>query len=254
MKKTSKTTCGCACGCSQSSLTSPADAVMALCVMAMASDGKLEGTCITTIRVSDNQAPAITCPGPQEYNAPPGACEALITPDIPVIKDNCTFDENQLNWTILHKGATVSRGTGFVPATLFKTGKSAINYSISNFPSIVCSQEITLIDNGCIDEDAAGALFIPEGFSPNDDGWHDYFKINGLGNYPNARIAIYTRQGLKIYEKENYGNRQIWPSEKDAWWDGRHSSQDVKVSKGNYIYILELGNNKVYKGTVMVLY
>lgn len=40
MKKTSKT-CGCACGCSQSSLTSPADAVMALCVMAMASDGKL---------------------------------------------------------------------------------------------------------------------------------------------------------------------------------------------------------------------
>ncbi|HOI41708.1 MAG TPA: tellurite resistance TerB family protein [Elusimicrobiales bacterium] len=41
MKKTSKTTCGCACGCSQSSLTSPADAIMALCVMAMASDGKL---------------------------------------------------------------------------------------------------------------------------------------------------------------------------------------------------------------------
>ncbi|MDQ7773971.1 MAG: tellurite resistance TerB family protein [Elusimicrobiales bacterium] len=44
MKKTSKPakTCGCACGCSQSSLTSPADAVMALCVMAIASDGKLE--------------------------------------------------------------------------------------------------------------------------------------------------------------------------------------------------------------------
>lgn len=41
MKKTSKT-CGCACGCSQSTLTSPADAMMALCVMAMASDGKLE--------------------------------------------------------------------------------------------------------------------------------------------------------------------------------------------------------------------
>lgn len=40
MKKDSKT-CGCACGCSQSSLTSPADAVMALCVMALASDGKL---------------------------------------------------------------------------------------------------------------------------------------------------------------------------------------------------------------------
>ena len=42
MKKTSKTTCGCACGCSQNSLNSPADAAMALCVMAMASDGKLE--------------------------------------------------------------------------------------------------------------------------------------------------------------------------------------------------------------------
>ncbi|MDT8285579.1 MAG: tellurite resistance TerB family protein [Elusimicrobiales bacterium] len=45
MKKTSKTktaACGCACGCSQSSLNSPADAMMALCIMAMASDGKLE--------------------------------------------------------------------------------------------------------------------------------------------------------------------------------------------------------------------
>ncbi len=43
MKKTSKParTCGCACGRSQSSLTSPADAVMAVCVLAMASDGRL---------------------------------------------------------------------------------------------------------------------------------------------------------------------------------------------------------------------
>ena len=39
MKKTR--TCGCACGGTQKSLDSAADAVMALCVLALASDGKL---------------------------------------------------------------------------------------------------------------------------------------------------------------------------------------------------------------------
>lgn len=39
MKKTN--TCGCACGGAQKSLGSPADAVMALCVLALASDGKV---------------------------------------------------------------------------------------------------------------------------------------------------------------------------------------------------------------------
>ncbi len=42
MKKKTNNMCGCACGRPQKTLTSPADAVMALCVLALASDGKLD--------------------------------------------------------------------------------------------------------------------------------------------------------------------------------------------------------------------
>lgn len=38
-------------------------------------------------------------------------------------------------------------------------------------------------------------MFIPEGFSPNDDGIHDYFQIYCIDQYPNAKLMIFDRWG-----------------------------------------------------------
>lgn len=99
-------------------------------------------------------------------------------------------------------------------------------------------------------------LFIPEGFSPNGDKVHDYFEIFCIENYPNATIRIFDRAGNKLYQKQNYGNKNIW--DENCWWDGSSENKRTlgrgTLPAGNYLYILELGNGKVKTGTVMIAY
>lgn len=102
-------------------------------------------------------------------------------------------------------------------------------------------------------------LFIPEGFSPNDDGVHDYFQILCIQKYPNARLMIFNRNGDKLFDKEHYGNLDVWGTNADAWWWGtsEHKWTIGRIGglpAGNYVYVVELGNGKVKNGTVMVSY
>ncbi len=102
-------------------------------------------------------------------------------------------------------------------------------------------------------------LFIPDGFSPNDDGVHDFFQILCIQKYPNAHLMIFNRNGDKLFDKEHYGNLDVWGTDQDAWWWG--TSEDVLtlgrsggLPAGNYVYVLELGNGDVKNGTVMISY
>ena len=108
-------------------------------------------------------------------------------------------------------------------------------------------------------------LFIPEGFSPNEDGIHDFFRIMCIHNYPNAKLMIFNRNGNLLWEKENYGNYDVWGDQYNAWWWGTSvlSPYDVgrqmingapKLKVGNYVYVLQLGNGDVKNGTVMISY
>jgi gliding motility-associated-like protein len=101
-------------------------------------------------------------------------------------------------------------------------------------------------------------FFIPEGFSPNGDGVHDFFQILGIEEFPDAKMMIFNRWGNKLFEKEKYGNLNFWGSHEEAWWWGTSESRwtfgGARVPVGNYLYILELGNGTVFKGTVMVSY
>lgn len=102
-------------------------------------------------------------------------------------------------------------------------------------------------------------LFIPEGFSPNDDGVHDFFQILCIQRYPNARLMIFNRNGNKLFDKEHYGNLDVWGSDQDAWWWG-YSDHNLTIGRagglpaGNYVYVIELGNGEVKNGTVMISY
>jgi gliding motility-associated-like protein len=115
-------------------------------------------------------------------------------------------------------------------------------------------------DEDCDGEPDEGPLtfFIPEGFSPNGDGVHDFFQILGIEDYPDAKLYIFNRWGSKLFEKEHYGNLTYWGSPEEAWWWGYSEASLTlgggKVPVGNYIYILELGNGTTHTGTVMVSY
>src|SRR5438874_7649950 len=57
-------------------------------------------------------------------------------------------------------------------------------------------------------------LFIPNAFTPNNDGINDYFGVNGEG-LQNFHILIYNRWGQVIFESTN----------PHATWDGTFKGQ-----------------------------
>ncbi len=87
---------------------------------------------------------------------------------------------------------------------------------------------------------------IPEIFSPNGDGIQDYFKIQGLNYFPNAKIRIYNRWGNLVYEQNHYGNTDYHGIE-DAWWNGFSNQKYLFTHNilppATYFYILELNES-----------
>lgn len=83
-------------------------------------------------------------------------------------------------------------------------------------------------------------LFIPDAFSPNADGYNDYFEILGLGAYENVSFRVFNRWGNLVFESDNYGESG------DGFWDGIANrgvrAGNGQVPTGTYFYVLDLGH------------
>ncbi|MFD2822593.1 gliding motility-associated C-terminal domain-containing protein [Lacinutrix iliipiscaria] len=80
-------------------------------------------------------------------------------------------------------------------------------------------------------------LEIPQGFSPNDDGYNDFFEIPCIENYPNAKLMIYNRYGTCVYSNNNYLNN--WAGKPNK---GILHSDSSLLPVGTYFYVLEHEN------------
>ncbi len=92
--------------------------------------------------------------------------------------------------------------------------------------------------NGCIlpIDQAIGLetdVFIPNVFTPNNDGYNEYFKV--LNIEPNTEIVITNRWGVKVFESNNYQND--WRAD--------------NLPEGVYFYTIKMGG-QVYRGNVEV--
>lgn len=90
--------------------------------------------------------------------------------------------------------------------------------------------------NGCSDSDdvlveIVRPLFIPNAFTPNGDGIHDLWEIQGLEVYHMTTLHIYNRWGNIVFEAD--GNDY-------AGWDGTRNGELLPVA--TYYYVLDLGN------------
>jgi gliding motility-associated-like protein len=93
-------------------------------------------------------------------------------------------------------------------------------------------------------------IYIPNSFTPNNDGVNDRFSIKGQGIRVVKYLGIYNRWGELVFERSNF---QV--DDKNGAWDGRFKG--LLVPTGSYVYFAEMScNEKTFtqKGTVTVVY
>ena len=92
--------------------------------------------------------------------------------------------------------------------------------------------------NGCgIVDKQVFLLHYPKYFTPNGDGYHDYWQVNGANSEPNMMISIFDRYGklMTVFSALSQG------------WDGTYNGNDMPAS--DYWFIVKRPNtNSVYRG------
>ena len=102
---------------------------------------------------------------------------------------------------------------------------------------------LTVVDeNGCADSTSqsytvTSDLSVPNSFTPNGDGYNDFFVIKGLIAFPNSDIVIYNRWGNEVFASSDYQNN----------WAAADHPDSV------YFFVLKLNNGETLKGDITVI-
>jgi gliding motility-associated-like protein len=79
--------------------------------------------------------------------------------------------------------------------------------------------------------------------TPNGDGFNDVWNVIGIEQYPGNRVTIYNRNGMLIYETENYNNT----------WGGTFNG--AELPDGTYYYVISFpDSDKELKGAITILH
>ncbi|PKV49929.1 gliding motility-associated-like protein [Aquimarina sp. MAR_2010_214] len=108
---------------------------------------------------------------------------------------------------------------------------------------IVIGTGITIEENNgfIIIADVDNEIVVYTGISPNGDGINDRFRIAGLDNFPNNRLQIFNRWGIKIFDQNGY--EQSGAKFFEGISEGRVTmGNNKKLPVGTYFYVLEYEN------------
>jgi gliding motility-associated-like protein len=86
-------------------------------------------------------------------------------------------------------------------------------------------------------------------FTPNDDGYNDYWNIPNALQYPDLEVIIFDRWGQQVFYSKPYG---IDPYHT---WDGKSQKNGKDLPIGSYYYIIKPndGEHKPISGTVTIV-
>jgi len=162
--------------------------------------------------VADGTDPLDPC-DPNPYALPDGDCD----------EDGLTNGEEDLNGDGEYDPETETDalnpdtdGDGFTDGTEVNGDTDALD---------PCDP-VASADLGCFEE-----IIIPEGFSPNGDGFGETWIIRGLDAYPNASMLVFNRWGNQVYTQNPYENG----------WNGVGNTNGADLlPTGTYFYILDL--------------
>lgn len=111
--------------------------------------------------------------------------------------------------------------------------QAAISYVVTVYTAYDClAKDTILIKTIC----SADGIYIPNAFTPNNDGKNDRFMIVGSGIGMVRSFRVYNRWGEIVFEKKNF-----YPNDMNAAWNGRQKGVDAPA--GVYVYFAELECN-----------
>ena len=78
-------------------------------------------------------------------------------------------------------------------------------------------------------------------FTPNGDGYNDFWVINGMKSLGTCSVQVFDSWGSQVYSKDDYQNT----------WDGH--SDNGELPSGPYYFVVRFANGQLFKGTVNIL-
>lgn len=122
----------------------------------------------------------------------------------------------------------------------FEYSIDGVNYQKSNyFSNIQGGTYIAYVRDkeGCGgDSKEVTVIDYPKFFTPNNDGYNDFWRIAGINKFPNSKIAIFDRYGKLL--KQLFAN--------DLGWDGTYNGAEVQSD--DYWFSANFSNNTVFSG------
>jgi gliding motility-associated-like protein len=126
---------------------------------------------------------------------------------------------------------------------------TSLEYVVTAFTDFGCKSSDSIRINVLCNK---GAFYIPNAFTPNNDGVNDRFEIKGFGILKVNRLAVYDRYGHLIFERKDF-KPGLNPND---GWDGTVNSVAVATAT-TFIYVAQItcldGTAYNMKGTVVVV-
>lgn len=122
----------------------------------------------------------------------------------------------------------------------FEYSIDGINYQDSNYFLNIQGGMYTLFvrdKDGCgQDSEEVTVIDYPKFFTPNNDGYNDFWQIKGIINFPNSETIIFDR----------YGKPLARITSNDLGWDGLYNGK--QMISNDYWFRTNLGNGRTFSG------
>lgn len=180
------------------------------------------------------------------------SCESIIEKEITIekkVKANFEFEQFTCDGNIILKNKSQNATKylwNFGDGNISREINPVYQYKESNFYKVllIAYNENNCTDTILIDLDyskvGAAKLFIPNVFTPNNDGLNDFFEITGPYAQCVESIMIFDRWGVKVFESLQLSK----------YWDGKFGEE--MVPEGAYIYVIRIKGQQ-RAGTVSVV-
>ncbi|HPE41108.1 MAG TPA: gliding motility-associated C-terminal domain-containing protein [Bacteroidales bacterium] len=193
-----------------------------------------------TVSKREQSSVSISKPDPTNKNNNP-----VISKNEPVSKNkpvqNTTTEPNLNPTTIKTTPANNSKQPDLVKNNTPKPSQTEPKTSIPDTTEAIEEERAHL----STDPDEDKKLFIPKGFTPNNDGKNDLFFVYADWEVDSFEITIYQRGGIIVYKSNDI----------QQGWDGLFQNMDAP--QGAYVYIItyknQKGDDKMLKGTLNLI-